>query len=301
MFEVLERADEWMYISTDATLKTCLKLKGQESYRASSKLPNVVPFPDATAWRRLLTVRGRTGAVLLLEPVRTEKCEDVTDAFERNFSNIALGQIRYVATDQPSPKLHQWLAKRCPNLVCLCLDRIHLAIVYEYAQWNKKTAGSKMLRTLLSKILSVDESGTCNHRGPYFDGSNAKPLNKAEENMRVKLLQCSMPQAQARSFLATLDVSTPFHNRLAFITGLAAICVLRQCEVCRKVTGQNKEVFCVLWAACAPDRSEWLFNNVRLRHNLCKQQLVFLPSGTSSNEALHTEINSWLRTCSSLH
>ena len=154
MLATLEQADEWLYISVDATLKTCLKLKGQESYRASKRVRNEAPFPDASAWRRLLTVRGRTGAVLLLEPIRTEKSEDIVGSFERNFSNIALSQIRYMATDQPSPKLHDWLKTKATNLICLCLDPIHLAIVYEYAQWNKNTVGSKMLRALLSKILN---------------------------------------------------------------------------------------------------------------------------------------------------
>ena len=134
MLEVLEQSEEWSYISTDATLKTCLKLKGQESYRASKRVRNDAPFPDSVAWRRLLTVRGRTGAVLLLEPIRTEKSEDLIEAFENNFSDVALDQVRYMATDQPSPKLYQWLNTKCPNLVCLCLDPIHLAIVYEYAQ-----------------------------------------------------------------------------------------------------------------------------------------------------------------------
>ena len=31
---VLEASDEWSYISMDATIKLCLKLHGQESYRA---------------------------------------------------------------------------------------------------------------------------------------------------------------------------------------------------------------------------------------------------------------------------
>ena len=301
MLKVLEEAEEWTYISTDATLKTCLKLKGQESYRASKRVRNEAPFPDASAWRRLLTVRGRTGAVLLLEPVRTEKCEDIMEAFEKNFSDIAFQQIRYMATDQPSPKLQQWLSARCANFICLCLDPIHLAIVYEYAQWNKKTSGSKMLRALLSKILAVDGGHTYADWGPYFNGSNANPLNKAEESMREKILQCSMSEKQAKTVMADLDVASPFRDRLAFITGIAAICSLKQDEVHRKVTGANKEVFRVLWAACAPDRLEWLWNNVRLRHALSQAQLLFLPSGTSSNEALHAEINAWLRTCNSLH
>ena len=46
MNTVLMQQDAWRYISMDATLKLCMKLMGQASYRS-------------------LTVRGRTGAVLM--------------------------------------------------------------------------------------------------------------------------------------------------------------------------------------------------------------------------------------------
>ena len=101
--------------------------------------------------------------------------------------------------------------------------------------------------------------------------------------------------------MANLDVAAPFRDLLAFITGIAAICSLTQDEVYRKVAGANKEVFRVLWAACAPDRLEWLWSNVRLCHALPQVQLLFLPRGTSSNEASRAEINARLRTRKSLH
>ena len=42
-------------------------------------------------------------------------------------------------------------------------------------------------------------------------------------------------------------------------------------------------------------------NNVRARHHMRRAYLTFLPSGTSSNEALHAEINSWSRSTNALH
>ena len=56
----------------DATLKLCMKVMGQAPYRASKKIRDEAPFGDAVAWRRLLTVRGRTGAVLLMQPIQNE-------------------------------------------------------------------------------------------------------------------------------------------------------------------------------------------------------------------------------------
>ena len=140
MLDVLLDNKEWLYVSVDATLKTCLKLKGQESYRAPKAARTAAPFLDATAWRRLLTARGRTGAVLLMVPLATEKAEHVVGQFQLSFSAAALAQVEYLATDQPSPKLFAMLQSICTSLKCVALDPIHLTIVYEYAHWNKRTA-----------------------------------------------------------------------------------------------------------------------------------------------------------------
>ena len=77
MTTCLERNDEWHYISMDATMKICLKVMGQESYRASKDRREAAPFPDEIAFRRVLTVRGRSGAVLLLHPLQGEASEHV--------------------------------------------------------------------------------------------------------------------------------------------------------------------------------------------------------------------------------
>ena len=184
MLSTLEDDQEWIYVSTDATLRTCLNIKGQESYRASTAVRNSAPYPDAVGWRRLLTVSGRTGAVLVLEPDLTEKAEHVADAFKAYFSERALCQIRYIATEQPSPRLYELSKGACPKLECICLDPIRLAIVYEYAQWNKQTMGSKMLRALLPRIIIIRNDPPCNS----FEGSNPQPLDAEEEAMRTQIV-----------------------------------------------------------------------------------------------------------------
>ncbi|CAE7650574.1 unnamed protein product [Symbiodinium sp. CCMP2592] len=301
MLDVLLENKEWLYVSVDATLKTCLKLKGQESYRAPKAARNAAPFPDATAWRRLLTARGRTGAVLLMVPLATEKAEHVVEQFQLSFSAAALAQVEYLATDQPSPKLFSMLQSICTSLKCVALDPIHLAIVYEYAHWNKRTAGSRMLRSLVRKVLAIDTSKAAEDWGVIFTGSNPTPLSQEEQCARDHIWHQSMPKAEAEAYMLSLCTDVPFYNRCEFIRGLAALCSLKPEEVGRKVTGANKEVFKILWSAAAPDRLEWLWNNLRLRHGMTVLERAFLPSGTSSNEALHAEINAWLRTANSLH
>ena len=65
------------YISMDVTLKLCMKLMGQASYRAPKHVREEAPFGDEVARRRLLTVRGRKGAVLIMHPLQSEASEQI--------------------------------------------------------------------------------------------------------------------------------------------------------------------------------------------------------------------------------
>ena len=297
----LEINKEWLYVSLDATMKLCMKLCGQESYRKPKKVRDAAPFGDDCAWRRLLTVRGRSGAVLMLHPLVSEKSELIVSAFRAGFASNQLEMIQYIASDSPSSKLFAEAKQICVNLAGICLDPIHLAIVYEYAQWNKKTAGSKKLRLILKKVLAVNPHIISNFEQSLFTGESSRPLTSDEEEARAQVQDRSMDVNDAKQLLQEIDVREPFQTRVLFIRYIAAICALYPKEVSRKVTGANKEVYRVLWSACAPDRLEWLFNNIRIRHKVPKEILPFLPSGTSSNEALHAEINSWNRSTQALH
>ena len=158
MYAELEDQVEWLYLSLDATLKVCMKLKGQESHRATEALRSAAPFGDDTAWRRLLTVRGRSGAVLLMTPLPSAASEHVVSALREAFSDAQLGMVQYVASDMPSPKFYAELREICPNLRAPCVDAIHLAIVYEYAQSNKKQPGQSYCVKFFAKLwqLSID-------------------------------------------------------------------------------------------------------------------------------------------------
>ena len=77
----MEKSNEWKYVSTDATLKVC------KHERDSA------PFGDDEALRRLLTVRGRTGGVLLMKPTLSETSELIAQAFQTDFSPLAASSI----------------------------------------------------------------------------------------------------------------------------------------------------------------------------------------------------------------
>ena len=104
-----------------------------------------------------MTVRGRSGAVLLLHPLPSEKSECIISAMEECFTAQQLNFVKYVATDSPSAKFHSDLKRLCPNLKAVMLDPVHLAIVYEYGHWNKRTPGSKALRSILKKTCAVGD------------------------------------------------------------------------------------------------------------------------------------------------
>eukprot|EP00435_Cladocopium_sp_Y103_P008302 s3962_g2.t1 len=296
----LERNEEYACVSADATLKVCMALKGQASYREKADVRNSACFGDAEALRRLLTVRGRTGAVLGLVPIVSEKDEFIANALKGALSQNALCQIQFISTDCPTSKLFQTLKTICPNLKCLCLDPIHLAIVYEYAQWRKRTQGSKCLRTLLRKVTAIDPNKTDAAWGPFFEGRNPEPLSRPEEKARRWILD-GMPAGAAEKILGRLNSDVPLFCRVTFIETLAAICAKYDGEVSRKVTGTAKEVRKVLWSACAPERLEYLLNNLRIRHSMDARARCLLPTGTTSNEALHSEINAWARQIQEQH
>ena len=205
----LEEIDEWHYVSMDATMKICLKLKGQKPHRLSKDLRDAAPFGDDFAWRRLLIVRGRTGAVLLLWSLQDESASRIVEALFTNFTQAQLAAIVHIASDSPSEQIFTELRVICPSLQSLMLDPIHLAIVYEYGFWNKRSAGSKQLRRILSKCSAVDAQGGASHLGSYYDGTLSRPLTPAEMESRSMVLDISMPDEEADDVLNNVASDVP--------------------------------------------------------------------------------------------
>ena len=76
MAELIDH-DELECISIDATLRCCLRLVGQASYRAPAAIRAQAAFDDQVAKRRVLTVRGRTSACIGMWPIASENTEGV--------------------------------------------------------------------------------------------------------------------------------------------------------------------------------------------------------------------------------
>ena len=209
--------------------------------------------------------------------------------------------MNFAHVDDPSQRLHDGPLGTFPNLRVVALDPTHLPIVYEYATWRKRTEGSRLLRCIMAKFSKIDAGVSANAWGPIFKGADARPLDRQEELSRDKILNCSMAHARAQLVVKALQNDAPFFTRVDFIEGLAALASPHRDEVQKKVTGSNKPLYKVLWSAAAPARIEWYLNATRVRHSMHQGKVSLLPSGTTSNEALHAEINGWFRQTQQIH
>ena len=128
---------EWTTLSLDATCKVCFRLQGQAHYRAPIEVRALAAFPDDASKRKVLTVRGRTGLVILMAPMKDEKDSTIVDTLQGAVDRDCLAQVRFVFSDDPSTILVKQLKTIMPALEAVCLDTTHLPMVYEYATWRR--------------------------------------------------------------------------------------------------------------------------------------------------------------------
>ena len=76
---------------------------------------------------------------------------------------------------------------------------------------------------------------------------------------------------------------------------MAALSALFSAELGRRTHVGGAPLRKILFNATAPTRMQWYFNNLRLRHSITRHKLSLLPSGSSGNEAFHSELNRWCR------
>ncbi len=174
--------DEFRHVSSDATLRCAMSIRGQASYRASKATRADAPIDDTRALRRVLTIRGRTGAPLCMTPVRGEAADDVTACMKAHVKAAALRQITWIASDQPSGHYYEALKEVCPNLECLFLDPVHLVIVYDQAFWRKRTPGQTLLRRIQAKFNGVDYNMSADVWGPMYNGRELVRLSREQDH-----------------------------------------------------------------------------------------------------------------------
>ena len=286
---------EFTHVCLDATLRCCMRIKGQANYRKSKEVRENAPVPDATALRRVLTARGRTGACLGMWPIRGEAAPYVADCLRANVPQAALQQIVSVSSDMPSHTLSQMLRKVCPSLQYMSLDPVHLVIVYNQAHGRKRTPGQAMLRRIQNKFNKVDDSKALAYWGPPYTGEEEVTHPRAVSTVRARILDGELPVTRARAVLRNLQDELPWYTVIDYVEALAALACVYYDEMNRKTFVKSRTLFHIAWAAASPERTQWYFNNIRHRRAMAKESRSLLGSGTSPNEAIHSEINRWFR------
>ena len=132
-------------------------------------------------------------------------------------------------------------------------------------------------------------------------GIQCSPVEERSTLTPRYVLDRNMPVARRKYIIDNLDVSQPFYTRAEFIECLAALTSVYAEEMLRRVAGSNKPLYRLLWCASAASRVEWLFNTIRMRARLAPREVGLLSSGTTSNEALHAELNRHFRQTQQVH
>ena len=209
--------------AVDGTVKCTMPLLGQKKPGGKNRQSEPFFINAADAIHTVVTVRGRSGAVVGFWPLISEKAEHLQEAFLRNLPQAALDQVQCVATDAPSSLMFSLLRSIMPSLQCLCLDPVHLAIKYEYATGRRRTKGSASLRACLGKFNSSDSTATAERWGAFFTGQHATPLSARERTLREQILSGGMSASKASSILQQAEAKVVWASRTEFTEALAAI------------------------------------------------------------------------------
>ena len=289
------RHQEFLHLSMDATLRVAMRVKGQANYRASKHDRAQCVVDDTEAKRRILTLRGRTGAVIAMEPIQSEGAEVVEPVLTALLPKAVREQVLYIATDNPKPVQFSSLNKAFPKLRILYLDPVHLPIVYQTAFWGKVTAGQRYVRTIQAKFNKVDYNMPVSHWGSPYTGETPAVLSDAEESNRKLIISGAMSQPRATKILNELDGDKPWYRKADYIQALAAVSALFPHEMSRKTYMQSRPMRNVLWNSATADKVAWYWNSIIVRRSMPMHMVSLLGSGTSSNESLHHEMNTWWR------
>ena len=108
--------------------------------------------------------------------------------------------------------------------------------------------------------------------------------------MRERLEAPDMSAPEASQHLETVDPDQPWLTEIGFLQAVLAHLSLFYDEV-QKVTYAGVSLHRLILNMASRTKVQWLL----YRHSVERESLVLLPSGTTSIESLHHEINHWFR------
>ena len=296
-----EQHTEFKYISIDATFKINLKILGQASFHSSESARSAAIIPEEDAAYRTFTCRGRTGATLALCGIRSEKARFVAEVLTRDFTTSQRQQVIHVASDAPSSELFVVLKEVLPNLRSLSLDAMHIVMIYDQNTNNKRTTGSKWLSVIMNKFRKVQPTRTAASWGAFFDGSQVPTATPDVRAMRLRLDDPDMSEEASRRFLENINPDEPWLTEVDFLEALVAHASFFWNDL-QKTTYSGVTLHRLIANVASAVKFQYLLNDTRYRHSVDRRELTLLPSGTTSNESLHHELNTWFReTAACLH
>ena len=280
--------NEWESISIDATYKLMLRVIGQSNYIAKRTTREQQAIADKDAKYCLFTVRGRTGLVAGLQPMRYENSRTVQLALQDIFDESKLATIKHVASDDPSIALLEHLRAIMPALRGISKDPMHLFFYFKrrFKKSPKESFGYQATRDI-KKICSKFCRRINIRPVPFdkwFDGDNEDPKSKEEVVILSQIENESMDKTEAKQILERLNAQAPYENRTEYMRALAAFVAVHG-AACSKNSGRES-----LNAAC-PKSCGWVFNFQHYLLSIPMSAYEYFPTGTCSNEALHREIN----------
>ena len=110
------------------------------------------------------------------------------------------------------------------------------------------------------------------------------------------MMQCvadgSMALEDAEHVIDNIEYSPPIASRIGYLRCLAALRAKWAEEGDRRLPNGPPTLRQVLVNACVPSRVEWLLNYRRFANTISRARVDDMAVGTTSNEALHRELNS---------
>jgi hypothetical protein len=193
--------EEWLVISLDATVKCCMSTLGQGNYRDPKHVRAEQDVPEEEAIYRVLTVKGKRGGVLFLDPIISESADQVVGAIKNYATADELAMIKHVSTDAPCPFFEKACFESFSSCESISLDPTHIVMKYESCQWEKSTYGSRCLRSIISRFNIFNSDISATQLGPSYTSNTPVRASEHEKELRKLIYDGSMDVTSAKTFL----------------------------------------------------------------------------------------------------
>ena len=171
---------------------------------------------------------------------------------------------------------------------------MHIVMVYDQNMNNRRSTGGKWLAVIMKKFRRRHPTRTQASWGAFYTGARPGPDAQDVRCMRERLQNPDMPEDAAMRVLDALDPDVPWLTEVDFLEALLAHVSFFHEEL-QKVSYSGISLHRLIVNIGSSSKFQWLLNDTRYRHAVDARELALLPSGTTSNESLHHEINAWFR------